>query len=137
MMNLPTCHLILFLLLLRFDPAWAQSPATQRLASFQKLNEQESPLNGLEFRNIGPTIMSGRVTDLEVNPNNPHEFYAAYASGGLWHTTNNGLSFEPVFDHESSITIGDVAVNWKNHTIWMGTGEVNSSRSSYAGTGIY
>jgi len=137
MMNLPTCHLILFLLLLRFDPAWAQSPATQRLASFQKLNEQESPLNGLEFRNIGPTIMSGRVTDLEVNPNNPHEFYAAYASGGLWHTTNNGLSFEPVFDHESSITMGDVAVNWKNHTIWIGTGEVNSSRSSYAGTGIY
>jgi photosystem II stability/assembly factor-like uncharacterized protein len=87
--------------------------------------------------------MSGRVSDIEANPNDPTEFYVAYASGGLWHTINNGLSFKPVFDSEDIITIGDIAVQWASqrkdsvHTIWIGTGEVNSSRSSYAGIGVY
>ena len=81
--------------------------------------------------------MSGRVADLDVNTVDPTEFYIAYASGGLWYTTNNGQSFIPVFDSADVITIGDIAVNWKTGTIWLGTGEVNSSRSSYAGIGIY
>ncbi|HEU5167267.1 MAG TPA: hypothetical protein VFU29_17105, partial [Chitinophagaceae bacterium] len=67
----------------------------------------------------------------------PTEFYVAYASGGLWYTKNNGLSFKPIFDSVDIISIGDIAVNWKTKTIWVGTGEVNSSRSSYAGIGIY
>jgi hypothetical protein len=62
----------------------------------------------------------------------------AYASGGLWRTCDNGISFTPLFDEEASMTIGDIAVDWKHgETIWVGTGENNSSRSSYAGTGIY
>ncbi len=89
------------------------------------------------FRNIGPVIMSGRVDDIEVNPADPTEFYVAYATGGLWHTTNNGQSFTPIFDNESFIGIGDIAVDWKNSVLWIGTGEVNSSRSSYAGIGVY
>ena len=79
--------------------------------------------------------MSGRVVDVDANPEDPTEFYVAYASGGLWHTNNNGQSFTPVFDSEDVITIGDIAVNWSTHTIWVGTGEVNSSRSSYSGIG--
>ncbi|HZH99939.1 MAG TPA: hypothetical protein VEX63_02265, partial [Flavisolibacter sp.] len=90
-----------------------------------------------KFRNIGPSVMSGRVVDLEANPQDPTEFYVAYASGGLWHTTNNGLSFNPIFDSADVLTIGDIAVDWKTRNIWVGTGEVNSSRSSYAGIGIY
>jgi hypothetical protein len=78
-----------------------------------------------------------RVDDLDVNPADPAEFYVAYATGGLWHTLNNGQSFTPIFDTEVSIGIGDIAVNWKTREIWVGTGEVNSSRSSYAGIGIY
>jgi hypothetical protein len=78
--------------------------------------------------------MSGRVDDIEANPDDPTEFYVAYASGGLWYTKNNGLSFKSVFDSEDILTIGDIAVNWKTKTIWIGTGEVNSSRSSYAGS---
>ncbi len=101
------------------------------------LKAKTSPLKDIAFRNIGPSVMSGRVVDLEVNPNDPVEFYVAYATGGLWHTTNNGQSFTPVFDNEAVIGIGDIAVNWKDRTLWVGTGEVNSSRSSYAGIGVY
>ncbi len=82
--------------------------------------------------------MSGRVVDISVSPFDPTIFYVAYASGGLWKTTNNGISFSPLFDNQASMTIGDIAVDWKHgETIWVGTGENNSSRSSYAGTGIY
>jgi photosystem II stability/assembly factor-like uncharacterized protein len=98
---------------------------------------ETSLVNNVKFRNIGPTVMSGRVDDIEANPDDPTEFYVAYASGGLWHTTNNGQSFTPIFDSVEVISIGDIAVNWKTRTIWVGTGEVNSSRSSYSGIGVY
>ena len=86
--------------------------------------------------NIGPTIMSGRVVDVAVNPKNPTEFYVAYASGGLWYTNNNGTSFLPVMDSAETINCGSVTVDWTSGTIWVGTGEVNASRSSYAGVGV-
>lgn len=97
---------------------------------------QENTFQTVTFKNIGPTIMSGRVVDLAVNEDNPIEFYAAYASGGLWYTTNNGSSFEPVMDMAPTQNIGCVAVDWKSGLILVGTGEVNSSRSSYAGIGL-
>jgi len=92
--------------------------------------------NQVEAKNIGPTIMSGRVVDLAVNPKNPTEFYVAYASGGLWYTNNNGTSFTPVMDAAETVNCGSVTVDWKSETIWVGTGEVNASRSSYAGVGV-
>jgi len=112
---------------------------TDRLLSLEtkSKNMENSQLKDIPFKNIGPAIMSGRVDDLEVNPNDPTEFYVAYATGGLWHTRNNGQSFAPIFDKEHVIGIGDIAVDWKNNIIWIGTGEVNSSRSSYAGIGVY
>lgn len=76
------------------------------------------------------------LVDVDVNPNNPTEFYVAYASGGLWYSNNNGVSFTPVMDNSSTQNLGDIAVDWKNGTIWAGTGENNASRSSYAGIGI-
>ncbi|TAE65262.1 MAG: glycosyl hydrolase [Flavobacteriia bacterium] len=97
---------------------------------------QDNNFKSVAFQNIGPTIMSGRVVDLAVNPQNPSEFYAAYASGGLWHTNNNGTSFEPVMDTAPTQNIGCVAVDWNSGLILVGTGEVNSSRSSYAGIGV-
>jgi len=72
-----------------------------------------------------------------VHPEDPSIFYVAYASGGLWKTNNNGTSFTPIFDHEAVITLGAIAVDWENNIIYAGTGEVNSSRSSYAGLGMY
>lgn len=115
------------------------TPGAARLKGLEqrKILEKKSVLNAIPFKNIGPSVMSGRVSDIDANPDDPTEFYVAYASGGLWYTNNNGLSFTPIFDSVDVITIGDIAVNWKSGTIWVGTGEVNSSRSSYAGIGVY
>ena len=95
-----------------------------------------SLVKNIVLKNIGPSIMSGRVVDIDVNEKKPTEFYVAYASGGLWYTNNNGTSFTPLMDDSNTQNIGDIAVDWKNGTIWVGTGENNSSRSSYAGIGI-
>ncbi|WP_121354583.1 WD40/YVTN/BNR-like repeat-containing protein [Flavisolibacter nicotianae] len=115
------------------------TPATERqkLAQQRAVLEKGSLLNSIAFRSIGPTVMSGRVVDIDANPTDPTEFYVGYASGGVWYTHNNGQSFTPVFDSTETQVIGDIAVNWKTGTIWVGTGEVNSSRSSYAGMGVY
>ncbi|MEP6700642.1 MAG: glycosyl hydrolase, partial [Bacteroidota bacterium] len=117
------------------------TPAAERMQglALRRNLESRSLLNEIQFRNIGPSIMSGRVVDIDANPEDPTEFYVAYASGGLWHTTNNGQSFTPIMDSLDVLIIGDIAVNWSGNprTIWVGTGEVNSSRSSYSGTGVY
>lgn len=128
------CHAIAFA-----QPQPPFTPASERIKSLaqrQKLIDN-SILGEIPFTNIGPTVMSGRVADIEVNPADPTHFYVAYASGGLWKTTSNGSSFTPLFDREMVMTIGDIAVDWSSNTIWVGTGEVNSSRSSYSGTGIF
>ena len=104
-------------------------------AKAQYLNS--SKFKTLSFENIGPSIMSGRVVDLAVNQNDPTEFYVAYATAGVWHTTDNGISFSPIFDNAPTQNVGDIAVHWESRTIYVGTGENNSSRSSYAGTGLY
>ncbi len=98
--------------------------------------EQTSLLKNIPLKNIGPSIMSGRVVDLAVNPDSPTEFYVGYASGGLWHTNNNGISFTPVMDNSDTQNVGAIAVDWKSGTLCVGTGENNASRSSYAGIGI-
>jgi len=132
----------LLLLCINVNYAFAQgkpTTAAERIAGIEqrKMLNESSPLKDIKFRNIGPSNMSGRVVDVEVNPANPTEFYVAYASGGLWHTTNNGQSLVPIFEKEATYSIGDIAVNWVSRTIWVGTGESNSSRSSYSGNGIY
>ncbi|PHQ29725.1 WD40/YVTN/BNR-like repeat-containing protein [Leeuwenhoekiella nanhaiensis] len=97
---------------------------------------QESIVKNIPFKNVGPTIMSGRVVDIDVNPQNSAEFYVGYATGGVWHTVNNGITFESVFDAAPTQNVGDIAINWDENIIWVGTGETISSRSSYAGIGI-
>ena len=117
----------------------AFTPASERMKSTeqrQKLSEA-SILKNIPFRSVGPTVMSGRVVDIDVNPKDPSVFYVCYASGGLWKTESNGSSFTPLFDKETVMTLGDMAVNWDKNIIWLGTGENNASRSSYAGAGIY
>ncbi|MCS7020034.1 MAG: glycosyl hydrolase [Cytophagales bacterium] len=116
--------------------------AARRIEAFKirKQLQESSIVANVAFKNIGPTVMSGRVTDIDVCPADPSHFLVAYASGGLWHTSSNGTTMKPLFDNQASMTIGDIAVQWQGTTpaiIWVGTGENNSSRSSYAGTGIY
>ena len=119
----------------------AQQKATKASDIKEALKQKErltknSIVKNISFTNIGPTVMSGRVVDVSVNPNNTTEFYVGYASGGLWYTNNNGTTFTPVLDNSPTQNIGDIAVDWKSGTIWVGTGEKNSSRSSYAGIGV-
>jgi photosystem II stability/assembly factor-like uncharacterized protein len=133
----------LLLILIVFTQAgfsqYKATPADARLKDMQahKQLDTQSLVKDIKFRNVGPTIMSGRVVDLDVNPADPTEFYVAYATGGLWYSNNNGLSFTPVFDSNDNLFMGDIAVDWKSKIIWVGTGEVNASRSTYAGTGVY
>jgi photosystem II stability/assembly factor-like uncharacterized protein len=115
------------------------TPASLRMqgkAQKQALQER-SLVSSIPFRSAGPSVFGGRVADLEVNPKDPTHFLVAYASGGLWKTENNGQSFNPIFDNELVMTIGDIAADWEQNVIWVGTGEVNSSRSSYAGLGMF
>ncbi len=138
-MPLRTSLSLLLLIILTGLRGQSPTPAAERTAGFTQRGQlqADSPLAGLTFTSIGPSIMSGRVTDIAVDPQDPTHFYVAYASGGLWETVDNGTSFTPLFDHEAVMTIGDIDVHWPSQTIYVGTGEVNSSRSSYAGNGIY
>ena len=113
-----------------------QSQNIEAALMLKKQMEANSLVKNIPFSSIGPTIMSGRVVDIDVNPDDPTEFYAAYASGGLWYTNNNGTTFSPVMDNSATQNIGDIAIDWSSGTIWVGTGENNASRSSYAGIGL-
>ena len=95
-------------------------------------------LNGLKWRSVGPSLTSGRISDLAINPNKPFEYYVAVSSGGVWKTSNWGLDYTPVFDNESSYSIGCVTIDPNNtNIIWVGTGENNNQRSVAYGDGIY
>lgn len=138
--------LVLTALLLAL-PAVAERPSAadpptpeEREASWQRHLEldEASLFKGLPWRNVGPVVQGGRVVDVESVPGEPYTFYVAYASGGLWRTTNNGVTFEPLFDDQPTLIMGDIAVDPQDpQTIWVGTGENNSSRSSYGGLGIF
>ncbi|WP_378179985.1 glycosyl hydrolase [Aquimarina sp. SS2-1] len=129
--------LLVFINISIFSQQSATSAEEVQKALLQKAQlEKSSLVKNVPFKNIGPSVMSGRVVDVDVNPENSTEFYVGYASGGLWYTNNNGTTFESILDNAETINVGDIAVDWKNETIWVGTGENNSSRSSYPGTGI-
>ena len=107
------------------------------IAARKSLNASSSYL-GIAATSIGPTIMSGRVVDMAIDPQNSIHFFVAYATGGVWETKNNGQSFSPIFDSNGyTANCGALAVNWENKILYVGTGEANSSRSSYAGYGIF
>jgi len=118
----------------------AQTPVAELEASYKarKLKEDQSVLKEYPVRNIGPTVQGGRIVDVEVNLKNTKEFYVGYASGGIFKTMNNGITFSPVFDQLDALGIGDFALSQTNPKIlYVGTGEKNGSRSSYAGSGMY
>jgi photosystem II stability/assembly factor-like uncharacterized protein len=99
-------------------------------------------LDGLTFRNLGPFRAGSWVTSLAVPSSPPrahlYTFYVGTRNGGVWKTTNNGTTFEPVFDAQQALSIGDVAVAPSNPDIlWVGTGEAYCARSSNSGDGIY
>ncbi len=97
-----------------------------------------STFSALSFRAIGPAITSGRISDFAVNPDNHSEYYVATSSGGVWKTTNRGVTYQPIFDGEGSYSIGCVVLDTNNSsTVWVGSGENNNQRSVAYGDGVY
>ncbi|MEN8156981.1 MAG: hypothetical protein ABFS10_08525 [Bacteroidota bacterium] len=95
-------------------------------------------LKGMNARSIGPGGMSGRVTAIDVEPDDVSTFYVGTASGGVWKTTNGGTNFKPVFDDQAVAGIGALAIDPTNpDVVWVGTGEGNPRNSLNGGYGIY
>ena len=95
-------------------------------------------LRGLTFREIGPAIASGRISDIAVDPGDRRRWIVAVASGGVWITTNAGTTWKPVFDDQGSYSIGCVTIDPNDpFRVWVGTGENNSQRSVGYGDGVY
>ncbi len=95
-------------------------------------------LKEFSFRSLGPSLTTGRVSDVDIDPKNPNVWYVASASGGLWKTENRGNTFAPIFDQYGSYSLGCVVVDPRNSNIvWLGTGENNNQRSVGFGDGVY
>jgi len=95
-------------------------------------------LAGLAFRNIGPAIMSGRISDIAIHPKNRRVWYVAVGSGGVWKTENAGTTWTPIFDDQPSYSIGCLTLDPNNpEIVWVGTGENVSGRHVGYGDGLY
>ncbi len=127
----------------RLDPDYYQyTDPAQRLAWYEQhvAMKEESKFQDLKWQFIGPTNISGRVTDVAVPTprGSSYTIYIATASGGVWKTDNEGTTWKPVFEHGISTSIGDVTVAPSDaKTVWIGLGEANIFRSSMAGAGVY
>jgi len=94
--------------------------------------------SGLELRGIGPALMGGRISDVEVHPDRSSTWYVAAGSGGVWKTTNAGITWTPVFDDQPSYSIGEITLDPANpDVVWVGTGENVSGRHVGWGDGVY
>ncbi len=98
----------------------------------------ESPFKHLKWRAVGPRLQGGRIECIACPPGNTFTIYVGAGSGNLWKTINNGTTWRPIFDDQSTFAMGDVAVSRSQpNVVWVGTGEVLMARSSYAGTGVF
>jgi photosystem II stability/assembly factor-like uncharacterized protein len=92
----------------------------------------------LQYREIGPALMGGRIADLAVVESKPQVFFVGTATGGLWKTEDHGTSWTPLFDEQSTSSIGDVTIDQANpNLVWVGTGEPQNRQSSPWGNGVY
>lgn len=129
MPSMPAVALRLALALLGATSLAAQAPAAPDLAA---------AADGLTLRSIGPAIMGGRISDVEVHPKDRSTWYVAVGSGGVWKTTNAGTTFTPVFDSQPSYSIGEITIDpTRPEIVWVGTGENVSGRHVAWGDGVY
>ena len=98
------------LLIVVFQTIFAQKNDNDSLLS-------EKTFSGLKLRNIGPAMMSGRIADIAINPEDPNEWYVAVGSGGVWKTTNAGTTWKSIFDDQGSYSIGCVTIDPENPLI--------------------
>ena len=107
-------------------------------AASQTAEQVESILNRIEWRNIGPAIMGGRIDDIAVVESDPKVFWVGTASAGVWKTENHGITWIPQFQNEEVSSIGSLAVAPSDPSVvWVGTGEPANRQSSSWGNGVY
>lgn len=105
--------------------------------------KDKSPLSdgnfaGLKMRSVGPAFTSGRIADIAIHPDDDNLWYVAVGSGGVWKTKNAGVTWDPIFDDQSTYSTGCITIDPSNpHTIWLGTGENVGGRHVAYGDGIY
>jgi len=122
-----TARLLLCLSTLFLAPATATAQTTL-----------ETAISHLQYREIGPALMGGRIADLAVVESKPQIFYIATGTGGVWKTENHGTSWTPLFDDQPTSSIGDVTLDQSNpNLVWVGTGEPQNRQSSGWGNGVY
>lgn len=99
---------------------------------------KSSTFSGFKWRSIGPAFTSGRIADFAFDPDNTAHYFVASASGGIWKTVNNGITFKPVFDNYGAYSIGALAMDPNNsNVVWAGTGENNHQRAIGYGNGVF
>ena len=113
--------------------------AAVRLDAYEKRRklEADSIFGNVKWRSVGPEEQGGRVIWFGTPEKQPKTYYVAFATGGLWKSTDLGNNWTPIFDNEAAFAIGHVALSKDGQTIWVGTGENNSQRTSYDGMGVY
>ena len=134
-------QVIFFLMLSFFSTAQVRDNAgAARVASF-KLHQQlnaASPYKNLQWRNVGPDLISGRVTEVAGIPGNRNIIFASFATGGFWKTVDAGENWMPLTDQLGTLSIGAFALAPSNpDIIYLGTGESNIFRASLPGMGAY
>lgn len=103
-------------------------------------NDRLTPavFEGLALRSIGPSLVTGRVADFDVDPKNPNVYYVATAAGGVWKSVNRGVTWVSTFDRGGSFNLCCIKVDPRDSKIvWLGTGENSNPRSSMIGDGLY
>src|ERR1041385_2276163 len=124
----------------------AQTPAAAQPRATPTPSPTPTPVNWSSdpmlkpfvFRSIGPASMGGRIDDIAAVEQNPYIIYVGFATNGVWKSTNNGTTWQPIFDTYGTGSIGDVAIAPSDpNIVWVGTGEANNRQSSSFGNGIY
>jgi photosystem II stability/assembly factor-like uncharacterized protein len=116
----------------------ASAPATAAESAEEDSKLSSSTFTGLALRGIGPALMSGRIADIAIHPDNRSTWYVAAGSGGVWKTTNAGTTWTPIFDDQPSYSIGCVTLDPNNPmVVWVGSGENVSGRHVGWGDGVY
>ena len=121
-------------------PAPARAAAAARRAAPPASDPASAiaALKNLEFRNIGPAVMGGRIDDYAVDERNSDIIYVGTAAGGIFKTVNGGNTWTPIFEHEVTASIGCITIaSQDDSVIWVGTGEANNRQSASYGAGVY
>jgi len=117
---------------------WLAVPASDLAAQGTAARLGETSYDALAFRNIGPAINGGRIADIAIDPDDASVWYVAVGSGGVWKTENAGTTWQPIFDDQSSYSIGSLAIDPSSPaTVWVGTGEDVGGRHVGFGDGVY